>query len=152
MGYRQNAGSDYLKYWRVIRYYMKTKYGLKQADLDMLLFLYSEKYFNKDRFDEFDKLLSWDESRFNSLRKDGWIEVFRKYNPKTKEKALYQMSRKGRMAITHMYKKLNGEEIPTSQSNNSMFAKKVSYSDKRYKEFIIKMNSDLRQQRPQPPE
>lgn len=152
MGYRQNAGSDYLKYWRVIRYYMKSKYSLTQADLDMLLFLYSEKYFNKDKFEEFDRLLSWDEDRFNRLRKDGWIEVFRKYSKSTKQKALYQISRKGRMAITHMYKKLNGEEIPTSQSNNSMFAKKVSYSDKRYKEFIIKMNSDLRQQRPQPPE
>jgi hypothetical protein len=152
MGYRQNAGSDYLKYWRVIRYYMKSKYSLTQADLDMLLFLYSEKYFNKDKFEEFDRLLSWDEDRFNRLRKEGWIEVFRKYSKSTKQKALYQISRKGRMAITHMYKKLNGEEIPTSQSNNSMFAKKVSYSDKRYKEFIIKMNSDLRQQRPQPPE
>lgn len=152
MAYRQNAGSDYLKYWRVIRYYMKSKYSLTQSDLDILLFLYSETYFTNDKFEEFDRLLSWDEGRFNRLRKDGWIEVFREYNRSTKEKALYQISRKGRVAITHMYKKLNGEEIPTSQSNNNMFAKKVSYSDKIYKEFIMKMNSDLRQQRPLPPE
>ena len=51
--------SDYLKYWRVIRQYVKVRYGLNQADLDMLLFLYSEKYFGKDKFQEFNELLSW---------------------------------------------------------------------------------------------
>jgi len=71
-------GSDYLKYWRVIRYFIKAKYGLSQADLDMLLFLYSEDYFSKDKFSEFDELLSWDVNRFDRLLRDGWIEVFRK--------------------------------------------------------------------------
>ena len=28
---------DYLKYWRVIRYFVKRKYGLSQAELEMLL-------------------------------------------------------------------------------------------------------------------
>ena len=37
---------DYLKYWRVIRQFTKIKYGLTQSDLDMLFFLYSEKYFD----------------------------------------------------------------------------------------------------------
>ena len=55
--------NDYLKFWRVIRYFYKIKYGLNQADLDMLLFLYSESYFSKDKFIEFDELLSWDEHR-----------------------------------------------------------------------------------------
>ena len=41
---------DYLKYWRVVRYFIKAKYNLSQADLDIILFLYSEKYFSKDDF------------------------------------------------------------------------------------------------------
>ena len=41
---------DYLKYWRVIRYFIKSKYGLTQEDLDMLLFLKSEDYFDRDKF------------------------------------------------------------------------------------------------------
>ena len=37
--------NDCLKYWRVIRYFVKQKYGLTTGDLDMLLFLYSEDIF-----------------------------------------------------------------------------------------------------------
>ena len=71
---------DYLKYWRVVRYFIKSKYGLTTADLDMLLFLNSEGYFSKDDFYEFNELLSWDKNRFENLRTNGWIEVFRKNN------------------------------------------------------------------------
>ena len=50
----QNSNkSDYLKYWRVIRYFVKAKYGLSTVELDMLLFLYSEDIFSRKRFDEF---------------------------------------------------------------------------------------------------
>ena len=59
--------SDYLKYWRVIRYFIKAKYGITTADLDMILFLNSEIYFGKDKFKEFNNLLSWDEGRFKRL-------------------------------------------------------------------------------------
>ena len=52
---------DYLKYWRVIRYFIKIKYGLTQSELEMLLFLRSEKYFSKDDFSKFNELLSWEE-------------------------------------------------------------------------------------------
>ena len=34
--------NDCLKYWRVIRYFVKRKHGLTTCDLEMLLFLYSE--------------------------------------------------------------------------------------------------------------
>ena len=77
---------NYLKYWRVIRYFIKSKYQLTQADLDILLFLYDEEYFSKDKFNEFDELLSWNVNRFDQLLKNGWIEVFRKYNRKQKHK------------------------------------------------------------------
>ena len=66
---------DYLKYWRVIRQFVKIKYGLTQSDLDMLLFLYSEKYFDRGKFEEFDNLLGWDKQRFENLRQADWIVV-----------------------------------------------------------------------------
>ena len=49
--------NDYLKYWKVIRYFAKAKYKLNTSDLDMLFFLYSEKYFGKQQFNEFDELI-----------------------------------------------------------------------------------------------
>lgn len=55
--------SDYLKYWRVIRNYVKVKYKLSQSDLDMLLFLYSESYFDRQKFKEFNAVLGWEKDK-----------------------------------------------------------------------------------------
>ena len=136
---------DYLKYWRVVRYFIKAKYNLSQADLDIILFLYSEKYFSKDKFAEFDKLIRWNVNRFDNLLRDGWIEVFRKYDGK--RKGVYQLSYKAKRVVSSIYKKLSGEEIPTSLSSNPLFAKNVSYSDKVYRNMIKEMNEFIRQQR-----
>lgn len=142
--------NDYLKYWRVIRQYIKVKYGLTQSDLDIILFLNSEGYFNKDKFEEFDRILSWEVQRFDRLLRDGWIEVFRKRQGKIK--GLYTLSYKAKRVVTSIYKKLNGEELPTSPSQNPMFLKNVSYTDRRYREAIINMNESIRQQQHHAPE
>jgi len=135
---------DYLKYWRVIRYFIKAKYGLSQADLDILLFLHTEKYFDKNDFDEFNELVSWDKNRFENLRKEGWIESFRKR--KGNCRAVYQLSYKAQRVITSIYKKLEGQEIPESASSNPLFLKNVSYNDKVYRNYIKKLNKSIRQQ------
>ena len=139
--------SDYLKYWRVVRQFIKVKHKLSQSDLDILLFLKSEEYFSKDKFKEFDDLISWERNRFERLRQDGWIEVFRKRMGK--RKALYQLSQKAKRVTTSIYKYLNGKEIPISNDGNPMFLRNVSYTDKVYRNFIIKMNAFIKQQRHQ---
>lgn len=141
---------DYLKYWRVIRQFVKIKYGLTQSDLDILLFLYSEKYFDRGKFEEFDNLLGWDKQRFENLRQADWIVVFRKRMGA--RKAIYQLSIKSVRMIQSIYRKLSGEEIPVSSSNNKMFAKNVSFSDKVYRNMIIEMNKTIKQQRHRTPE
>ena len=139
--------SDYLKYWRVVRQFIKAKHKLSQSDLDILLFLKSEEYFSKDKFKEFDNLISWEKNRFERLRQEGWIEVFRKRMGK--RKALYQLSQRGKRVTTSIYKYLNGKEIPTSNDGNPMFLRNVSYTDKVYRNFIIEMNQTIKQQRHQ---
>lgn len=141
---------DYLKYWKVLRQYFKVKYGLTQSDLDMLLFLYSEKYFDKDKFAEYNTIFGWDKDRFENLRRKGWIEIFRQRMGH--RKAIYQLSLKTRRVIQSIYRKLSGEEIPTSLSNNKMFRKNVSYTDKVYRNMITEMNKVIKQQRHQSPE
>jgi DNA-binding MarR family transcriptional regulator len=138
---------DYLKYWRVIRQFAKIKYNLTQSDLDMLLFLYSEKYFSRDKFQEFDTLLGWDVMRFQRLVKEEWIIRFR--NRVGKRKALYKLTHKAESMIQSLYRKLSGEEIPTSSVGNKLFQKNVSYTDKAYRDMIIKMNAVIKQQRHQ---
>ena len=146
---KSNA-DDYLKYWRVIRQFVKIKYNLTQCDLDMLLFLYSEKYFGRDKFDEFDALLGWDVMRFQRLVKEEYIVRFR--NRVGKRRALYQLTMKANRLIQSIYRKLNGEEIPVSNSYNRMFHKNVSYTDKVYRDMIIEMNKTIKQRRHQTPE
>jgi hypothetical protein len=134
---------DCLKYWRVIRQYVKIKYELSQSDLDMLLFLYSEGYFGKDKFKEFSQLVSWDVKRFDRLLTKGWIENFR---PRRRGvKGLYSLSFKAKRMITSIYKKLSGEEIPMTAENNPMFKKNVKFTDKVYRNMITTMNAHTKQ-------
>jgi len=136
---------DYLKYWRVVRYFVKAKYNIGTSDLDIMLFLYSEVYFSKDKFKEFDELISWERNRFDRLLRDGWIILFRKRSGKVK--GLYEMSFKGKRMVNLVYKKLNGEEIPEHKTNNPLFMPNAKYQDKVYRNMIKEMNVFIRQQR-----
>lgn len=135
---------NYLKYWKVVKQFVKIKYKLSTADIEMLLFLRSEKYFSKEDFDEFNELFHWERNRFERLRQEGWVDVFRK--KKGKSRVLYQLSYKAQRIITSLYKKLEGEEIPESKSSNPMFLANASYTDKVHRNFIKKLNESIRQE------
>tara|TARA_R110000803_G_scaffold10308_9_gene31727 strand:- start:3459 stop:4016 length:558 start_codon:yes stop_codon:yes gene_type:complete len=143
---RLERKDDYMKYWRVIRYYILKKYKLSTSELDMMMFLYSEKYFNREKFDEFDNLLSWDEKRFSQLITKKWIEIFRK---KAGDKAtIYRLSNKGSLVISDMYKRLNGEAISETKANPIMVRNSnTPYTNKIYSNMIKKMNKFAREER-----
>ena len=150
LNWRKPPPQDYLKYWRVVRYFIKAKYGLSQADSDVLLFLYSEKYFSKDKFSDFNELISWDKMRFEKLKKEEWITVFRK--KEGNRKVVYELSYKARRVVGLVYKKLNGEELPEHPSVNPLFKNNRPYMDKVYRNYIKEMNAFIRQQRHRSPE
>ena len=137
--------SDYLKYWRVIRYWVKAKYNIGTPELEMLLFLYSEQMFTKSRFQEFETIMSWDTKRFNNLLRDGWLQVFRRRSGKNA--TLYELSYKGKSLIRTVYRKLNGEEIGESPNINPLFRLDASYMDKMQRKMIKEMNEFIKQQR-----
>jgi hypothetical protein len=140
------SSPDYMKYWRVIRYWVKAMYDLTETELDVLFFLKTEPYFNKDKFKEFDKVLSWDKNRFSKLLRDGWIVVWRKREA-NKKKALYKLSHKGVHLVNTIYKKLEGQEIAVN--NNRIFNANTKYTDTMYRQAIVKMNEELRAKRQQ---
>ncbi len=134
-----------MKFWRVIRYWVKAKYKIGTPDIDMILFLYSEDYFNKTKFKEFEELMSWDIKRFDKLLSLGYIQVWRKgYGKHT---TLYELSHKGKTIARSIYRKLNGEEIAESPNLNPLFRKDISYTDKLYRNSIKKLNEFIKQQR-----
>ena len=140
---RVTPDHDYLKYWRVVRFWVKATYGIGTPELDMLLFLYSEQVFNKSKFEEFNELMSWDEKRFRMLLRDDWIHVWRKR--KGNETTLYELTYISKRMINSVYKKLNGEEIP--ESTNPLFKHDASYMEKVFRNFIKGLNKIIKQQR-----
>ena len=140
-----NTDNNYLKYWRVVRFWAKAKYNLRTPELEMLLFLYSEEYFNKTKFKEFEQLMAWDVNRFNNLLKEGWIKVWRKKGGK--HTTLYELSYKGKRVVATIYKKLSGEEIAESPGINPLFRADANYMQKIYRSSIKKMNDFIKQQR-----
>ena len=140
---RRDPGQDYLKYFRVVRQWAKTKHNISSADLDMMLFLFSERLFTRDCFTDFAMTMSWDTERFNRMLKDEWIIIWRKRTGM--ESNLYELSFKGKRLVRSVYKKLNGEErLSDNYQNNPMFAKNASYTDKRYRRIVKKMNAAIK--------
>jgi len=148
---------DFLKYWRVIRYYVKAKYGLTTPDLEMLLFLYSERYFKRAKFYEYSTIMSWDKLRFDRLRTQEWIVVFRKPNRRAGEGAVYCLSHKAKGVIKSIYQKLlANDEISLDIKRNPMaktipkhegnFAERT-YANRAYRAMIKKMNAEYREMR-----
>ena len=133
---------DYLKYWRVIRRYMKVKHGIGQSELELILFLYSEGRFPQSKFNEFNETINWEPNRLGRMMEEGWIERFRIRNGKMA--GLYCITEKSRRIVLDIYRKLNGEEIPMTAENNPLFMKKVPYTHKVYKNMVISMNKQIK--------
>jgi hypothetical protein len=142
--------SDYLKYWRVIRQYIKVKYNLTQADLEMLLFLNTEPYFTKDKFEEFDSIMSWEKKRFDRLNQEGWIEGVKTFRVGRRMK--YSLSYRASRLVSEVYNYLEGKELPVSEGTNPMFKRNVRYTDKVYRNFIMNLRTKSRQQQRLAPE
>ena len=138
---RTEPPRDYLKYWRVVKYWTKNKYSITLGELDMMLFLYSEGVFNKQKFQEFNRLIGWNKNRFKDLLARDWIVKWR--NHTYKEKALYELSYKGKRMISNVYDKLNGKEF---SENTPMFNRNAGYNDRVYREYIEKLNLSIRKQ------
>ena len=139
---------DYLKYWRVVRYYVKAKYKLSISNLEMLLFLYSEKYFGKRDFDEYAEIMSWDPKRFQGLVTQGWIVKFRDAKPPYKQKAVYQLSHRARSVISSIYEQLEGSrEMSIDLRRNPVGAPDIRYMDKVYRNQIKKVNEEYKRLR-----
>jgi hypothetical protein len=143
---RPERKDDYLKYWRSIYHYTKVKHNISSADLDMLLFLYSEPYFTTKTFLEFNKVLAISRTRLKKMVDAGWIDIFRKSTNNLG--ARYQLSRKAAVLVTTLYRQLNGG--PVVESNEKLFQKKnKSYMDKRYAEQLHRRNELIQLQRRQ---
>jgi len=130
-----------LKYYRLVRKWACKTYDLKDADLELLIYLDCKSRFTRNDFIEGVYTYSWDKNRWERLRREGWIDVWRERNRTSQKYAVYKTSFKCSQLITRIYRILLAEEdLPTSE--RSKFYKNKSYTDKVYNKSIDDMIKD----------
>ena len=130
-----------LKYYRLVRKWACKTYDLNDADLELLIYLDCKVRFTRNDFINGVYTMSWDKDRWERLRRDGWIVVWRQRAGSQQKYAIYATSFKCKQLITRMYKVLLGEDdLPTG--SKSIFYKNKSYRDKVYNKSIDDMIKD----------
>ena len=131
-----------LKYYRLIRKWACKTYNLKDADLELLLYLDCKVRFTRNEFIDGSYTMSWDKNRWERLRRNGWIEVWRHRNRTTIKYSIYKTSFKCSQLISRIYRIMLGQEdLPTSE--RSVFYENKSYTDKVYNKAIDDMIKDI---------
>lgn len=129
------------KYYRLVRRWACKTYSLKDADLELLIYLDCKELFTRNDFIDGVYTYSWDKNRWERLRKEGWIDVFKHRNRITSKYTVYKVSSKTKRLITRIYRILLAEEdLPTTAS--SVFYKNKSYTDKVFNKAIDDMTRD----------
>tara|TARA_R100000951_G_scaffold6597_1_gene6596 strand:+ start:1284 stop:1739 length:456 start_codon:yes stop_codon:yes gene_type:complete len=133
-----------LQHYRIIRKWASKTCDIKEADLELLMYLDGIEFFSKQDFKTGSYSYSWDNRRWNRLLKNDWIIVWRKRNRTTQKYHIYKTSRKFKHLLNRIYKIILGEEeIPTSEKQNSIM-KGEGYMNKVLSKSIRNINADKR--------
>ncbi len=129
------------KYYRLVRKWACKTYDLKDADLELLIYLDSLKRFNRQDFIDGTYAYSWDKLRWNRLRKNGWIDVWRSSDRKASKYNIYKTSFRAQNMIMRIYRILLGEEdLPTSV--RSAYYRNSTYTERVMNKRIDDMIND----------
>ena len=129
------------KHYRLVRKWACKTYGLKDADLELLIYFDCIGRFTRNDYINGVYTMSWDKARWERLRNEGWIDVWRHRNRTTIKYSIFQTSFKCKRMITRIYNILLGyEDIPTSEQN--VFYKNKTYTDKVFNKAIEDMLKD----------
>lgn len=147
---RKEVRYDFLKNWGIIRKWAIHNYGIKsQADIDMLMFLYTENLFTRTKFHEYSKFMSWDRARFDKLLRDGFISKWRER--KKGEHDMYELSFKAKKMVASIYRKLMGlEPIPESPRRNVVFRPNATFAQKTLAIAIKRVNKEAKEHKQRP--
>ena len=118
-----------LKYYRLTRKWVCKTYGLNDADLELLIYLDCKGKFTRNEFINGTYTYTWDKHRWERLKREGWIEVWRHRNRTTIKYSIFKTSFKCSQIISRIYRILLGEEDPPFTERN-IFNKNKSYTDK----------------------
>ena len=127
---------ELLKHYRIIRKWASKTCDLKDADLELLIYLDALDHFRKEDFKTGQYSFSWDNRRWNKLLKRGWIQVWRHRNRTTQKYNIYKTSFKFKHLLSRIYRIMLGEEDLPDVKN------KKTYTDKVMAFAIANVNND----------
>jgi len=131
-----------LKHYRLIRKWISKTCDLREADLELLIYLDSIDFFTKQDFKDGVFFYSWDNRRWNRLLKEDWIVVWRKRNRTTQKYHIYKTSQKFKHLLSRMYRIMLGDEdIPENPHSNTIM-RRETYMDKVLSVSIKNLNKD----------
>lgn len=129
------------KYYRLVRKWACKTYSIKEADLELLIYLESVNIFSIKDFKDAVYAYSWDKDRWERLRREGWIDIWRKRNMTTMKYSLFKVSFKTKQMTSRVYRVLLGDEnIPVTEK--SVYYKNKSYTDKVFNKAVDDMIKD----------
>jgi hypothetical protein len=130
-----------LKYYRLVRKWACKSYGLKEADLELLIYLDCVNRFTINDFKNAVYIYSWDKKRWDRLRQNGWVDVWRHRNRTTIKYSIFKTSYKTKQLINRIYRiLLSQEDVPTSDKN--IFYRNKTYTDKVFNKALNDMIND----------
>jgi hypothetical protein len=129
------------KYYRLVRKWACKTYGLTDSELEFLIYLDCKGMFTRNEFIQGAYTLTWDKRRWEKLRNNEWIDVWRHRNRTTIKYSIFKVSFKGKQLISRIYRVLLGtEDLPFSE--RSVFYKNKTYTDKVMNKAIDDMIKD----------
>lgn len=119
-----------LQYLRPARKYMMMQFGMKQADLEMLLYLEGIGRFTQQDLKRIELTMEWNTQRLNQLMQGGWVQKFRNALH-GRQKALYVITKKGKTHLNIFYKMLETGSFPDSSRSHHNKAS-ATQAEKKY--------------------
>lgn len=136
----RNDKPNFLKYWKVVRYWAMKKYGISQKDLETILYFYDEGVFTRKEFRLITAMFKWEKNHLRRLVDEGYVTLWRDNEKWVNKARLYTLSYKAKRICSSVYKKLLQEEkIPENKHNNPIYMRK-EFTTVRYRRVIELMN------------
>lgn len=147
---------DFLKYVRVIRMYMALLYGIEQAQVEMLLYVYSMKYFTWDDIKAYQKTIYFGLAAFQDLLEKKLIIVHAEYKKikgskatgRKKKEIMYKISSKGEGMCNKFYQFIEKERLLDVSSQSNVL---VRYSKNKrvqtVKTMMLLLNKEIMEKR-----
>ena len=131
-----------LKHYRIVRRWACKTHDLNNADVELLIYFDCIGEFKRTDFENGTLTYAWDNRRWNSLIKTGWIKLYRKHNKGDSKYSLYKISFQANCLIQKMYRIMLGEEDIPSSARRSPIMKGKTYMDRQDRKAIELVNKD----------